>query len=117
MDIKDELLGSVDLNQVIERNLKKIEGMAAQILADIQTQKSTLEKLQRISNAFEESSKAVIIQHFPQLPTLVQELSKQENTLSEMTSRLENIANSVNQQLIQIATQNRLLMLELLNKN
>lgn len=117
MDIKEELLGSADFNQVIEHNLKNIEADAAQILAGIQSQKTALEKSQRISTAFEETSKAIVLQHFPQLPTLVQTLNREENTLSELASRLEIISNNINQQLISQATKNRFLLLELLNKN
>ena len=111
------MLGSPDLNHVIEQNLKKIEAEAAQILAVIQTQKATLEKSQRISAAFEDTSKSIVLQHFPQLPTLAQALAKDENTLTELVSRLEIISNAVNRQLVSKATHNRRLLLELLNKN
>jgi hypothetical protein len=117
MDIKEELLGSTDFNQVIEQNLRKIEADAAQILAEIQSQKVTIEKSQRISATFEDTSKGIVLQHFPQLLTLVQTLNRDENTLSELASRLEIISNNINQQLILQATQNRILLLELLNKN
>ncbi len=117
LDIKEELLGSADFNQVIEQNLKKIEARAAQIVGDIENQKMVLEKSQRISAAFEDASKTTVLQHFPQLPTIVQLLANEQNAVLELCSRLEMIANTFNQQLIAKSAQNRLLLLELLNKN